>query len=249
MEAILFVGHGSRRKTGNDQFINFIDKTFDQIDVPIKSYGFLENAQPSILQAIDDCVLKKATTITVVPVFLLPGIHANEDVPTELENAKRKYPEVFFRYGNPLGVHEILINILEERLRYKGFSKEGNDTVLLLGHGSREPIAQVEFEKMVSTLKDRGYSHGLASYLKIEPYYDKTISRLLENGNNRVFVVPHLLFANSLFEIVKQTISSLQATRQVILCDPTGFDKRIIDLLIYRVKETQVAPVRVWDGR
>lgn len=112
MNAILYIGHGSRSEQGNKTFISFIEETMKLADAPIKEYGFLEMATPSIFEAAKSCIHQGADTLTVVPVLLLPGIHANADIPAELSEVKKAYPWITIQYGMPIGAHEKVTEIL-----------------------------------------------------------------------------------------------------------------------------------------
>ena len=105
MEAIIYIAHGSRRQEANEKFIAFIREVMKRSGAAVQAFGFIEHAEPSIRQAIEECTEQGAREITVVPVLLLPGIHANEDIPAECKG----YPTVVFHYGKPIGVDEIIV--------------------------------------------------------------------------------------------------------------------------------------------
>lgn len=90
MKSLLLVAHGSRRKESNEEVAELAEiikqKTRDQF-VDAK-YAFLELAQPSIEEAVDELVGAGARQIVVLPYFLSAGRHVHEDVP-EIINAKR----------------------------------------------------------------------------------------------------------------------------------------------------------------
>jgi sirohydrochlorin ferrochelatase len=90
MKSLLLVAHGSRRKESNEEVAKLADvikqKTHQQF-ANIK-HAFLELAEPSIEDAVDDLVNAGAKQIVVLPYFLSAGRHVHEDVP-EIINAKR----------------------------------------------------------------------------------------------------------------------------------------------------------------
>src|SRR5690625_6901011 len=96
MQAVLYVGHGSRIKAGVEEATQFIERCKSLIDVPIQEICFLELAKPNIAAGIAMCVASGATHITVVPILLLTANHAKEDIPLEIETGMKKYADVSF---------------------------------------------------------------------------------------------------------------------------------------------------------
>ncbi|MFZ7942642.1 sirohydrochlorin chelatase, partial [Neobacillus sp. 19] len=188
MEAIIYIAHGSRLSKANGKFIDFIKKVMKKASAPQQAYGFLEHAEPSAAQAIEACIEKGASEITVVPVFLLPGIHANFDIPVELE----RYPNIVFHYGKPLGVDAIMVDILADRLAEAGFGEQANEAVLLVGHGSRVPEAAIEFEKLALDLAQKLACHVHTGFVTTPTFYHDTVRNL---AGRKIFILPHFLFS------------------------------------------------------
>lgn len=90
MKSLLLVAHGSRRKESNEEVAELAEaiKQKTQQQFANTKYAFLELAQPSIEDAVDDLVNAGAKQIVVLPYFLSAGRHVHEDVP-EIINAKR----------------------------------------------------------------------------------------------------------------------------------------------------------------
>ncbi|PLR85277.1 sirohydrochlorin chelatase [Bacillus sp. V33-4] len=234
MEAVILIGHGSRSEKGNMKFRRFIDEWYKVVEVPIKAYGFLENGEPDIFQAVEGCVEKGAKQLIIVPFLLLPGIHANEDIPSELKTVQQVFPDVTIQYGKPIGYDEEVVKVIQERLGAKGFSNSKQESVLLVCHGSREPEAAKELSRLAEMLQFNLASPVYTGYIKSDPDY-----RVVMDGinMNKVYVVPHFLFTGG----VAKQISERLAGEQSILCDPTGFDGRLRNVLRKRVAETRAS--------
>ena len=54
--------------------------------------GFLEFARPVIAEGIERCVASGARTIAVLPGMLMAAGHAKNDIPSEIHEARRRYP-------------------------------------------------------------------------------------------------------------------------------------------------------------
>ena len=98
MHAFLLIAHGSRRKESNDEIrllsdriINQKSNEFDQLVC-----CFLELADPLIPDAIDQLASNGAKKITIFPYFLAIGLHVAEDIPEEIDKAKKRYSNIDF---------------------------------------------------------------------------------------------------------------------------------------------------------
>lgn len=230
MEAIIYIAHGSRRNKANEKFVDFINKVMKKASTIQQAYGFLEHSEPSAAQAIEACIEQGASVITVVPVFLLPGIHANVDIPVELE----RYPNIVFHYGKPLGIDAIMVDILADRLAEAGFAGHANESVLLVGHGSRVPEAAIEFEKLAFGLAKKLASHVHMGFVTTPVFYHDT-ARILTG--QKIYLLPHFLFSGGYTVKMKRELE--WAGGDIIFCKPVGFAEALIPLIEKRVAEVQ----------
>jgi sirohydrochlorin ferrochelatase len=76
----------------------------------------MELAAPTIDEAIDACVADGAREIVVHPYFLAPGLHSTRDVPALARAAARKHRGVRVRISAPLGEHDLLVEIVLDRV-------------------------------------------------------------------------------------------------------------------------------------
>ncbi|MFT9601111.1 sirohydrochlorin chelatase [Mesobacillus sp.] len=240
MEATVFISHGSRSEQGNKVFVSFIEKVISTGEITNASYGFLENAWPNIFEAVESCILKGATSVTIVPVLLLPGIHANVDIPKELVRVKQKYPEIEIFYGQPLGVNESILEIVLDRLKEKGFSGMKSETILLVGHGSRDPLAAEEFEKMADRVQEKVLTKADTGYITTQPFFGE---KLLESdSSSKIYILPFLLYTGGFTAKIEETVENIMIqypAKEIVLCEPVGFDDRLGELLLQRVDEAR----------
>jgi sirohydrochlorin ferrochelatase len=122
--AILLLAHGSRIAEANDpaREIAALVKQMTQFD--IVEAAFREQHLPNIQQGVDMCVEQGATRILLVPYFLYMGAHVTEDLPEELEEARKRHPDVEMVLGKHLGVHKKLAEIVVERIA-ESLTEEG----------------------------------------------------------------------------------------------------------------------------
>lgn len=240
MEAILYIGHGSRSESSNTHFRNFIHGCMEYIDVPIQETAFLELASPSIEEAVESAVRRGAVKITALPVLLSAGIHAEVDIPEAISAVGKNYPDIEFIMGKHIGVDDLIIEILADRLNEKGFGQP-EDAVLLVSHGSRNKRAAEEFGVLSEELKNILGSESVYPCFQKEnkPSFDTELERVAMLPFKRVFIIPYLLFAGKLLEIMEERASRISAGKKIIFCDPVGFDKRLVEILARRFQQAR----------
>ncbi|MFD1066434.1 sirohydrochlorin chelatase [Oceanobacillus locisalsi] len=249
MQAILYIGHGSRVQRGNEELLAFVDKAKKKNpQVAIQETCFIELASPSIQTGIDNCVRQGATQIAVVPVLLLSAGHAKLDIPNEIAEAEERYPEVTFSYGNVMGVDPAMIDLLTKRLEMGGLEQTGQKpiykeresaSVLLVGRGSSDPDANSDLAKIARLLWEAApVSEVNTCYLAAtHPKLNEGLEREVNSSYDRVFIVPYLLFSGVLMRELRQKLDELseRTDKQFILCPYLGFDDQLVDVLVDRV--------------
>ena len=114
--ALLLVAHGSRRQASNDEVRDLNEKLTQSLQ---KSFdmnicAFLELAEPSSPAAIEQAVDSGAQNITVLPYFLSAGRHVSEDIPTILDEARKRHSGVNISLAPYLGMAEQLTGVLSD---------------------------------------------------------------------------------------------------------------------------------------
>ena len=119
--ALLVMVHGSPRPEANADVFRVVENFHARPDArtafPRVQVGFMECNEPDIPTAIDNLVAGGATSVTAVPYFLHTGTHVCDDLPTLLEDAQARHPNVAFRMGDYLGLSPRLTDILTARAR------------------------------------------------------------------------------------------------------------------------------------
>ena len=115
MEGILVIGHGSRSEEAKELFVKIIDALKGKMSDKNVEGCFMEISQPFIPAKIDEMYKEGVRKFTILPYFLVPGIHMKEDIPGILTEAKEKYGDITVSLANPIGYDDKLIEILKER--------------------------------------------------------------------------------------------------------------------------------------
>ncbi len=122
--AILLMAHGSRIPEANDAVREISTMVKQMTGYDIVEVSYREMHLPNIQQGIDACVAQGAERVLLIPYFLFIGAHVQEDLPEEMAQAKKRYPDMEFAMGSHLGVHRKLAEVVVERIA-EGLTKTG----------------------------------------------------------------------------------------------------------------------------
>ena len=114
--AILLMGHGSRVAEANQALYAIAGMLRDLRPGVIVEVSFREQHPPDIQAGIDACVRQGAQRVLLYPYFLFAGAHVLEDLPAEMDEARRRHPGLDLAMGEHLGVHPKLAEIVDERV-------------------------------------------------------------------------------------------------------------------------------------
>ena len=114
--AILLVDHGSQVVESNELLVRVAEGLRRRSPWKIVEPAHMELAQPSIATALGRCVAQGADLVIVFPFFLGPGRHVGDDIPRLVEGAAAGYPGVETRVAQPLGLHDLLLEVVCDRV-------------------------------------------------------------------------------------------------------------------------------------
>lgn len=246
MQAVLFVGHGSRDPEGNKQVRQFIENMSSSLDNSLLiETCFLEFERPTMSQGIDTCVEKGAEHVILIPIMLLPAGHSKIHIPAAIDAAKKKYPNIRFTYGRPIGIHEETFEILKTRLQEIGENIEEapEDTaVMLLGRGGSDPDANSELYKIARLLWEKtNYKLVEPAFIGVtSPLTDEGVSRCIKLGAKKIIILPYFLFTGVLIKRLEEMIEQFRLEYPEIefqLAGYFGFHSRLQTILKDRAEE------------
>lgn len=244
-DAVLFVGHGSREPEGNEEVRTFVRSVAERLVVPVVETCFLEFEVPSMLEGLAKCVERGADRVAVVPISLFAAGHVKLHIPAAIDEAKRRYPQVEFVYGGPIGVHELVLDIIASRLAEAGVETEAEleDTALLIvGRGSSDPDANSDLFKISRLVWERfKVKYVETAFIGVTaPLVDEGVERCLRLGAKRVVLVPYFLFTGVLIKRMEALIGELaerHPDRTFALAGYFGFHPKLQELLAERAHE------------
>ncbi|HTA77647.1 MAG TPA: CbiX/SirB N-terminal domain-containing protein [bacterium] len=113
---VLVISHGSREISANADFKKLVQKYRRKHPNWIIAHAFLELAEPSIPDALEN-LAKKSDEIFILPLFLFAAKHVKKHIPEIIKTFHQQHPQVKIKLGKPLGPEPQLLNILDQRLK------------------------------------------------------------------------------------------------------------------------------------
>jgi sirohydrochlorin ferrochelatase len=110
--ALVIVDHGSRRPDAHTQLEALGRRVQERAPELLVRIAHMEQAEPSLAQAIEDCVGAGVAEVAVHPLFLAPGRHLVEDIPALVEGARASHPGITIRLLDPVGARDELADLV-----------------------------------------------------------------------------------------------------------------------------------------
>ncbi|GKU81958.1 sirohydrochlorin chelatase [Niallia sp. NCCP-28] len=234
MDAVVYIGHGSRLEEGIHSFRNFIENVKKEINIPVQEIAYLEINAPSIGETLENVIQNGAKNILVVPVLLFAAAHYKRDIPEELYKIQTKYPFIQFTITAPFDVHKKMIDLVVKRIQAE--AKQAKDgVVLLVGRGSSDPEPIFKLLEISRAVEQKIDLPVDTAFLTAGTPSFATELAKLEEEYDCIYVMPYLLFTGVLLKRVERRIAA--CAKSVILCGPLQYDERMKEVLIERMQE------------
>ncbi|MGB9951579.1 MULTISPECIES: CbiX/SirB N-terminal domain-containing protein [unclassified Haloarcula] len=252
-EAVLLVGHGSRREKSNEQVRDLAVELEGRLGLPVDA-AFLELAEPAIDEAIAG-LAGAVSEVSVVHLSLFAASHVKNDVPLAVEQAREAHPELTINNGAHLGVHPALLDLLDDRAAAVeaelGVDREDDDVaVVVCARGSSDPDANADVHKLARLLYEgREFSRVEASFIGVtEPLLDETLHDIAKSRPDAVVVVPYMLGDGVLTGRIKDGAREFDEEYPYVDAapgEPLGTDTRLLDVLGDRWQEARTGSVEM----
>ena len=249
MQAILYIGHGTRLAEGVAQCKTFIELVKQHIDVPIQETAFLELVEPTIEEGVNRCIEQGATKIAIIPLLLLTAHHAKLDIPQEFEVIQSKYPTIEFTFGNPLGIEKsIVLEVIDKVQRVT--DKHGNEDweprllsgeadILLVVRGSSDPNLAKQANEICELVKKYSrYKYVKPCFLYGNDWRFENALSMYTTCGKPVVIVPYLLFDGLLSVSIEKKVQLAQQTMpNILLAEKLGYGENVQFVLRKRINQ------------
>ncbi|EMA22565.1 CbiX/SirB N-terminal domain-containing protein [Haloarcula argentinensis] len=252
-EAVLLVGHGSRREKSNEQVRDLAVELEGRLGIPVDA-AFLELAEPAIDEAISG-LARAVSQVSVVHLSLFAASHVKNDVPLAVEQAREAHPELTINNGAHLGVHPALLDLLDDRAAAVeaelGVDREEDEVAAVVcARGSSDPDANADVHKLARLLYEgREFSRVEASFIGVtEPLLDDTLHDIAKTRPDAVVVIPYMLGDGVLTGRIKDGAREFDEEYPYVDAapgEPLGTDTRLLDVLGDRWQEARTGSVEM----
>lgn len=243
--ALLIVGHGTRSPEGQEECAALLETVRARRPGRRVELGYLELCDPPIADVVAGLVADGVDDITVVPLVLLGAGHAKGDVPAAIARERRRHPGVRFGYGQPLGVHPDLVELVDTRLRGAVDEAHRHETaVVLVGRGTTDPDANADLAKIARLLwEGRPWPLVEPAFISLaSPSVPDALKRSRRLGARRVVVVPYFLFTGILEQRIRDQAATWAAGVPDVEVTSAGYlgpDVTVADLVLARTDEAR----------
>ena len=245
---LLLIDRGSREREASEELETICNGIKTKGDYSFTDYCFLEVEPPYIEDGINKSLKQDIDTLTIVPYFLYPGKKVKLAVSDVMKFQKNT--DVKFVVTKPMSMHKTLVTLVENRIESSlkenniSISKKNID-VMIIGHGSKDPNAQMSLNYVVDGLKEN-YRNVSRCFLEIEqPDIFEGIKTCEKNKPEVLVIVFYFLHegAHVKTDINNDLKPALEKSnlKNVYVTKHLGTDEKMIDLIIERAKEVENA--------
>lgn len=178
-----------------------------------------------IVEFGDRALAQGYNDLQVIPLFLLPGVHVMEDIPSEVDLAQRILGQKLKLDLKPhLGTRPGLVHLLATQV-----DSSGAEAWILLAHGSRRAGSNQPVDATAKLLK------ALPAYWAVAPSLKSRVQELVRAGHQRIGIMPYFLFAGGITDAIALAVEQLQGQFPAVelrLAEPIGASRELADLIL-----------------
>jgi sirohydrochlorin ferrochelatase len=245
---LLLIDRGSREREASEELELICSGIKAKGDYIFTDYCFLEVEPPFIEDGIQKSLKQDIDFLTIVPYFLYPGKKVKLAVSEVMKF--QKDTNVKFVVTKPMSMHKTLINLVENRIstaldENEITNSKKNIDVLIIGHGSKDPNAQMSLNYVVDGLKEK-YRNVSRCFLEIEQPDIFEGIKSCEGNNPEVLVIVFYFLhegAHVKTDINNDLKPALEKSnlKKVCITKHLGTDEKMVDLIVERAKEVENA--------
>jgi len=245
---LLLIDRGSRENEVKNELELICQRVKEKGNYEFSNYCFLEVIPPFIEEGIKKSLTNEIDSLTIVPYFLYPGKKIKAAVNEAIKFQAKT--DVKFVVSKPMTMHKTMINLVNNRVTTAletnavKIAKKNVD-VLIIGHGSKDPNAQLSIKYVVDGLRStyRNVSH---CFLEIEqPNILQGILKCEKENPQVLVIVFYFLHEGAhvkrdIYEDLNPVLDKSKLNK-VLITKHIGTDEKMIDLIIERAKEVENA--------
>ncbi|NET30408.1 MAG: sirohydrochlorin chelatase [Cyanothece sp. SIO1E1] len=163
--------------------------------------------------------------VKILPLFLLPGVHVMDDIPTEITIAQQALgSKLALDLRAYLGSHPGVIRLLINQV-----STLPSQVWILVSHGSRRQGGNDLVEAIAAELG------AVTAYWSVPPDLTTQVTDLIRVGYRQIAVLPYFLFSGGITDAIAQTMADLSGQFPEVefqLGSPLGANAGLANLIL-----------------
>lgn len=207
--------------------------TLDLPKVPLVEVAPLELTSISLNESLVDFAQQASQKgfkqINVLPLFLAPGIHVQEDIPREITSAiKQINNPVTVELSPYLGKYSGIVPLLAQK-----FDELSGQTRILIAHGSRLAKVAHYYQSLASQL------NAVIACWSVAPSLEEQVKAQIASGKQKIAILPYFLFPGRITDAIAEKVEILQEKYpqvELILGQPLGTTEALAKLIAEEVE-------------
>ncbi len=242
-DAYLLVSHGSRdprpqiavTQLAQQLSVGLSKSTAAEFSTLVATAQLELADKPLHVQIIDfanNCAERGITRVVILPLFLISGVHAIEDIPTEVAIAALEIGDLVKLLIAPfLGSHPEFAKLFAQN-RYSFPSQS-----ILLAHGSRRSGGNAIVEQLASNLDLK------IAYWSIGPSLTDLVAELVATDTTEIGILAYFLFVGGITDAISESVTQLKQQYpqvQLILGEPIGNSLELVTTIGKILKSIEI---------
>ena len=205
---------------------------------PIATAGFLNFSRPTVADAVERCVRKGATHLTIQPYFLISGYYVKRVLPKLVAEAKAAHPHLTFSVAEAFEYHPALVQMVLTRAAAERVEK--NCGLLLIAHGTPHAEANAPLYRVAEAIRERSDYKVQMSFMEInEPSIAEGVQALAEQEVAQIVAAPYFLqLGGHVAADLPEAVQAEQARYphvKLALTDYLSYDPLLAEVVTHRV--------------
>ncbi len=255
--ALVVVAHGSPSPEWNSCVLD-LESRLQAVDLPgiaCKRVALMEFAQPNIASVMRDCELERIDTVFVLPLFISPSGHSEDDIPNILgikyspsvhaeliqEETEFVKTRMHIVVGPTLMDSGVIEKAMVERVKALSTDPEG-EAVLFLAHGDAGRIGFWEhiLRKCETATKEAGFDYVDYQLIGMGQHFAQDVKPLLERAasTKKSILVQGIYLVSSVGSMARMVGMDKNATVNGIVYGEDGILPKSVDSVIAWIEQT-----------
>ena len=109
---LILFAHGSSDPKWKKPFEDLLQKLESKLGKEKVCLAYLEKAKPSLMEVIKKAIDEEINQIKILPLFLSSGGHVDRDIPIQVNEIKKLFPEIKIEILEPIGENTEVIDAI-----------------------------------------------------------------------------------------------------------------------------------------